>query len=473
MLAKLAEHRAKGHWSTVHSQVLLDGLRAELRRQMSQMSWLSDEAEALGQVRSEDGATLALNWTQVLAAITELRAELAATQRTVSAYRREVQSMGPELESLREANATIADLRAECRRLTAKWTRDTSEITIASIEALRADLANANSARDEARQTALAANVVGAWAWMPNAAENCLESMSDGMVVSITAGTLRGLLAEANAANEALHNKLRTSEAIEATLISERRRSEATIADLRIGLGNAEELYQRALDTVVELRADLANANAALKDAGGYGYGDSAPAEVEPSPVSEAKPAADESEPPIVPCPDCGSLKGDCNAGYLDTPIEPEPEPTPKHADHRDNMTIGGKPVPREPEPRRYVTQSNVAIFGEAQPAADESEPPPGWRISETRTGDWWGIGVHDPMERTYTFPRERTYTFHTYEEAVAACWAAYRAQQPATVTAPEPTLEAQIDAAYMAYVNTANRLREAIAARNRKAGAK
>ena len=35
--------------------------------------WLADAAEALGEVRPEDGAPLALNWTQVIAAIHELR----------------------------------------------------------------------------------------------------------------------------------------------------------------------------------------------------------------------------------------------------------------------------------------------------------------------------------------------------------------------------------------------------------------
>jgi hypothetical protein len=86
-------------------------------------------------------------------------------------------------------------------------------------------------------------------------------------------------------------------------------------------------------------------------------------------------------------------------------------------------------------------------------------------------------------MERTYTFPRERTYTFHTYEEAVAACWAAYRAKQPATVTAPEPTLEAQLaearevrDALHTEWfdaVGEVDRISRAIAARDGKAGAK
>lgn len=35
--------------------------------------WLSDAAEALGEVRRSDGAPLALNWTQVLEAIRDLR----------------------------------------------------------------------------------------------------------------------------------------------------------------------------------------------------------------------------------------------------------------------------------------------------------------------------------------------------------------------------------------------------------------
>jgi len=35
--------------------------------------WLADAAEALGEVRHEDGAPLALNWTQVIEAIRELR----------------------------------------------------------------------------------------------------------------------------------------------------------------------------------------------------------------------------------------------------------------------------------------------------------------------------------------------------------------------------------------------------------------
>ena len=37
--------------------------------------WLADAAEALGEVRPEDGAPLALNWTQVIAAIVDMREE--------------------------------------------------------------------------------------------------------------------------------------------------------------------------------------------------------------------------------------------------------------------------------------------------------------------------------------------------------------------------------------------------------------
>lgn len=37
--------------------------------------WLADAAEALGEVRPEDGAPLALNWVQVLNAIRDLRRE--------------------------------------------------------------------------------------------------------------------------------------------------------------------------------------------------------------------------------------------------------------------------------------------------------------------------------------------------------------------------------------------------------------
>jgi hypothetical protein len=51
-------------------------LEAEIEafeRRASAPSWLADAAEALGEVRPEDGAPLALNWTQVIEAIREDR----------------------------------------------------------------------------------------------------------------------------------------------------------------------------------------------------------------------------------------------------------------------------------------------------------------------------------------------------------------------------------------------------------------
>ena len=42
-------------------------------RKASAPSWLGDAAEALGEVRPEDGAPRALNWTQVIAPVPELR----------------------------------------------------------------------------------------------------------------------------------------------------------------------------------------------------------------------------------------------------------------------------------------------------------------------------------------------------------------------------------------------------------------
>lgn len=45
----------------------------DLVRSAKSPPWLADAAEALGEVRPEDGAPLALNWTQVIEAIHELR----------------------------------------------------------------------------------------------------------------------------------------------------------------------------------------------------------------------------------------------------------------------------------------------------------------------------------------------------------------------------------------------------------------
>jgi hypothetical protein len=53
---------------------------------MTEPCWLSDAAEALGAVRPEDGAPLALNWNQVLEAIRDMRDERdAAVKRLLNA----------------------------------------------------------------------------------------------------------------------------------------------------------------------------------------------------------------------------------------------------------------------------------------------------------------------------------------------------------------------------------------------------
>lgn len=60
----------------------LEALNAEIKKSVGSLRakptvlgppWLSEAAEALGEVRPEDGAPLALNWTQVIGAIIELR----------------------------------------------------------------------------------------------------------------------------------------------------------------------------------------------------------------------------------------------------------------------------------------------------------------------------------------------------------------------------------------------------------------
>lgn len=53
--------------------VALESEIEAFERKASAPSWLGDAAEALGEVRPEDGAPLALNWTQVIEAIHELR----------------------------------------------------------------------------------------------------------------------------------------------------------------------------------------------------------------------------------------------------------------------------------------------------------------------------------------------------------------------------------------------------------------
>jgi hypothetical protein len=49
--------------------------------------WLADLAEALGEVRPDDGAPLALNWTQVIEAIRDLRDDRDSWKSTSESWR--------------------------------------------------------------------------------------------------------------------------------------------------------------------------------------------------------------------------------------------------------------------------------------------------------------------------------------------------------------------------------------------------
>jgi hypothetical protein len=64
-------------------------------------SWLSDAAEALGEVRPEDGAPLALNWTQVVRAIYDQRAERDNWRARAEKAERERDEAHSELSRLR------------------------------------------------------------------------------------------------------------------------------------------------------------------------------------------------------------------------------------------------------------------------------------------------------------------------------------------------------------------------------------
>ena len=76
----------------------------------------------------------------------------------------------------------------------------------------------------------------------------------------------------------------------------------------------------------------------------------------------------------------------------------------------------------------------------------DESEPPPGYFVSGFYPDGKW----HWRRARNGVLVWQGACL--TKSEAVAACWAAHRAQQPETVTAPEPTLEAQLAEAIVAH---------------------
>jgi len=66
------EYDARGAWQ--HSVLIRsDGASMDKIDAGRAVSRLRREAEALGEVRSEDGAPLALNWTQVISGIRELR----------------------------------------------------------------------------------------------------------------------------------------------------------------------------------------------------------------------------------------------------------------------------------------------------------------------------------------------------------------------------------------------------------------
>lgn len=68
--------RALGPWRETEREAHLDAEHGSMRGALPDgPSWLADAAEALGLVRPSDGAPLALNWTQVIEAIRELRVE--------------------------------------------------------------------------------------------------------------------------------------------------------------------------------------------------------------------------------------------------------------------------------------------------------------------------------------------------------------------------------------------------------------
>jgi hypothetical protein len=54
--------------------------------------WLSDAAEALGEVRPDDGAPKALNWTQVIQGIRDLRRELFTARETIATLKAELEA---------------------------------------------------------------------------------------------------------------------------------------------------------------------------------------------------------------------------------------------------------------------------------------------------------------------------------------------------------------------------------------------
>lgn len=113
--------------------------------------------------------------------VVALRAKLEAAERERADAERGLDRRASRMvELLAERDDAIARAEKACARRAS----------------MAGELRSALAGQDEASRTALAANVVGPWAWMPGG-ENDLASMSDEMVITMTAGTLRGLLRDA------------------------------------------------------------------------------------------------------------------------------------------------------------------------------------------------------------------------------------------------------------------------------------
>lgn len=74
--------------------------------------WLADAAEALGEVRPDDGAPLALHWTQVITAIHELREDRDHWKKRGEAAEFSLSMCRDELAAIRRCQAEEADFVA-------------------------------------------------------------------------------------------------------------------------------------------------------------------------------------------------------------------------------------------------------------------------------------------------------------------------------------------------------------------------
>lgn len=121
-------------------------------------SWLSDAAEALGEARPEDGAPLALNWTQVVRAIYDQRAERDEWRARAEKAEREsrcfADSAAANLAELHRAEVRIEELMAELNK--AERERDEARRELdrvrASLEVVRHDLDGTRQELREARE---------------------------------------------------------------------------------------------------------------------------------------------------------------------------------------------------------------------------------------------------------------------------------------------------------------------------------